>query len=61
MYSAETVSIISCLIKVCVDNCSQYTTCETCTGTDAERDGETHTVVVVWCTIVARCDRDHSV
>ncbi|XP_038066372.1 plexin-B-like [Patiria miniata] len=40
------------LVKMHVENCSQYTTCETCIGTDAGNDGDPY---CGWCTLERRC------
>ncbi|XP_038069442.1 plexin-B-like [Patiria miniata] len=42
------------LVKLRVENCGQYTTCETCIGTDAENDGDPY---CGWCTLGRRCTR----
>ncbi|XP_038069390.1 plexin-A4-like [Patiria miniata] len=42
------------LMKLCVENCSQYTTCQTCIGTDAGNDGDPY---CGWCTLERRCTR----
>ncbi|XP_038069355.1 plexin-B-like [Patiria miniata] len=42
------------LVKLRVENCGQYTTCETCIGTDAGNDGDPY---CGWCTLERRCTR----
>ncbi|XP_022105398.1 plexin-B-like isoform X2 [Acanthaster planci] len=42
------------LIKMRVENCSQYTTCEACIGTDAGNDGDPY---CGWCTLERKCSR----
>ncbi|XP_033647915.1 plexin-B-like [Asterias rubens] len=42
------------LVKMRVENCGQYTTCETCIGTDAEMDGDPY---CGWCTLQRQCTR----
>ncbi|XP_071784052.1 plexin-A4-like isoform X2 [Asterias amurensis] len=39
-------------LKMRVENCGQYTTCETCIGTDAEMDGDPY---CGWCTLQRQC------
>ncbi|XP_038069360.1 plexin-B-like [Patiria miniata] len=41
-------------VKLRVENCGQYTTCETCIGTDAGNDGDP---CCGWCTLERRCTR----
>ncbi|XP_038069308.1 plexin-A4-like [Patiria miniata] len=41
-------------VKLRVENCGQYTTCETCIGTDAGNDGDPY---CGWCTLERRCTR----
>ncbi|XP_022111250.1 plexin-B-like isoform X2 [Acanthaster planci] len=42
------------LIKMRAENCSQYTTCEACIGTDAGNDGDPY---CGWCTLERKCSR----
>ncbi|XP_038061896.1 plexin-B-like [Patiria miniata] len=42
------------LVKMRAENCGQYTTCETCIGTDAGNDGDPY---CGWCTLERRCTR----
>ncbi|XP_038066354.1 plexin-A4-like [Patiria miniata] len=42
------------LMKLRVENCSQYTTCQTCIGTDAGNNGDPY---CGWCTLERRCTR----
>ncbi|XP_038067021.1 plexin-B1-like [Patiria miniata] len=42
------------LVKLRVENCGQYTTCETCIGTDAGNDGDPY---CGWCALERRCTR----
>ncbi|XP_038069424.1 plexin-B-like [Patiria miniata] len=42
------------LVKLRVENCGQYTTCEMCIGTDAGNDGDPY---CGWCTLERRCTR----
>ncbi|XP_038061899.1 plexin-B-like [Patiria miniata] len=42
------------LIKMRAENCGQYTTCETCIGTDAGNDGDPY---CGWCTLNRTCTR----
>ncbi|XP_038066814.1 plexin-B1-like [Patiria miniata] len=42
------------LVKLRMENCGQYTTCETCFGTDAGNDGDPY---CGWCTLQRRCTR----
>ncbi|XP_038069358.1 plexin-B-like [Patiria miniata] len=42
------------LVKLRVENCGQYATCETCIGTDAGNDGDPY---CGWCTLERRCTR----
>ncbi|XP_038069370.1 plexin-B-like [Patiria miniata] len=42
------------LVKLRVENCGQYTSCETCIGTDAGNDGDPY---CGWCTLERRCTR----
>ncbi|XP_022105359.1 plexin-B-like isoform X2 [Acanthaster planci] len=42
------------LIKMNIENCGQYTTCEACIGTDAGNDGDPY---CGWCTLERRCTR----
>ncbi|XP_038069473.1 plexin-B1-like [Patiria miniata] len=42
------------LVKLRVENCGQYTSCETCIGTDAGNDGDPY---CGWCTLEKRCTR----
>ncbi|XP_071784063.1 plexin-B-like [Asterias amurensis] len=39
-------------LKMRVENCGQYTTCETCIGTDAGMDGDPY---CGWCTLQRQC------
>ncbi|XP_071784060.1 plexin-B-like isoform X1 [Asterias amurensis] len=39
-------------LKMRVESCGQYTTCETCIGTDAEMDGDPY---CGWCTLQRQC------
>ncbi|XP_033645766.1 plexin-B-like [Asterias rubens] len=41
-------------LKMLVENCGQYTTCETCIGTDAGMDGDPY---CGWCTLQRQCTR----
>jgi uncharacterized CHY-type Zn-finger protein len=42
------------LIKMRVENCNQYTTCETCIGTNSRMDGDPY---CGWCTLQRTCTR----
>ncbi|XP_022111692.1 plexin-B1-like, partial [Acanthaster planci] len=42
------------LIKMRAENCSQYTNCEACIGTDAGNDGDPY---CGWCTLERKCSR----
>ncbi|XP_038061354.1 plexin-B-like, partial [Patiria miniata] len=44
------------LIRMRVENCGRYTTCEACIGTDAGNDGDPY---CGWCTLERKCTRYH--